>query len=126
MEDKNTQCIIKVHFIKKYKFPGIVRATFDKSHTLNMRIDNGADISTMPTKFYDKYIFLHHLPSKPLKDHIGTGNGSIKAHKFVFIPLEIQCIGIQLRVLIWDSHSLHWYFIRSWCNVSHGYVARLH
>ena len=57
----------------------------------------------MPTKFYDKYTFLHHLPSGLHKDHIGTGNGSIKAHKFVFIPLEIQGIGIQLRVLVCNS-----------------------
>ena len=66
-------------------------------------INNGADISIMPTKFYDKYTFLYHLPSESHKDHIGTGNGSIKTHKFVFIPFEIQGIGIQLRVLVCDS-----------------------
>ena len=74
MKDQSTQCIINVHYIKKYNtFPGIVTAMFDKTHTLNMRTDNSADISIMPTKFYDKYTFLHHLPSEPHKDHIGTG-----------------------------------------------------
>ena len=103
MEGQSTQCTIKVHYIKKYKFPRIVTAMFDRTHTLNMRIDNGADVSIMPTKFYDKYTFLHHLLLEPHKDHIGTGNGSIKTHKFVFIPLEIQGIDIQLRVLVCDS-----------------------
>ena len=36
-------------------------------------------------------------------DYISTGNGSIKAHKFVFIPLEIQGIGIELSVLVCNS-----------------------
>ena len=74
---------------------------FDKTHTLNIRIDNGADISIMPTKFYNKYTFLHYLPSEPHKDHIGTGNGSIKTYKFVFIPFgnsrhryTIESIGV--------------------------------
>ena len=78
----------------QYKFLGIVRAVFDKTHTLNVRIDNGADVPIIPTTFYDKYTFLHHLPSESHKDYIGTGNGSIKTHKLVFIPLEIQGIGI--------------------------------
>ena len=68
-----------------------------------MGIDNGAEISIMPTKFYDKYTFLHNLPSEPHKDHIGTGNSSIKTHRFFFISLEIQGIGVQLRVLECDS-----------------------
>ena len=41
----------------QYKFLGIVTAMFDKSLMLNMRIDNGADVSIMPTKFNDKYTF---------------------------------------------------------------------
>ena len=56
--------------------------------------------SIMPTKFYDKYTFLHHLPSEPHKNHIGTGNSSTKIHTLIFIPLEIQGICIHLRVLV--------------------------
>ena len=57
----------------------------------------------MQTKAYDKYTFLHLLPSEPHKDHIGTSNSSIKTHKFVYIPLEIQGIGLHLRILFSDS-----------------------
>ena len=40
----------------QYKFPGIVTAVFDKTHTLTVRIDNGTDVSIMPTKaFYIIY-----------------------------------------------------------------------
>ena len=48
-------------------------------------------------------MFLDHLPSK---DHISTrntGNGSIETYKFIHIPLEIQNIGIQLRLLVCNS-----------------------
>ena len=34
---------------------------------------------------------------------INTGNGSIKTYKFIHIPLEIQNIGIQLRLLVCNS-----------------------
>ena len=87
----------------QYKFLGIITAVFDKTHTLTVRIDNGADVSIMPTKANDKYTFLHHFPSEPHKDHIGTGNSSIKTCKFVYIPLEIQGIRLQLRILVCDS-----------------------
>ena len=50
-----------------FQYPGILHATFDKTHKLVIRIDNGADVSIMPYKVYNHSQFLHHLPSE---DHI--------------------------------------------------------
>ena len=86
-----------------YKYPGILIAMFDNKHKLIVCIDNGADVSIMPYKVYQQYKFLHHLPSETHDRTINTGNGAIKTYKFIHIPLEIQHIGIQLRLLVCDS-----------------------
>ena len=86
-----------------YQYPGILYATFDKTHKLVIRIDNGADISIMPYKVYNCSKCLHHLPSEEHISTISTGNGSIKTYKLIHIPLEIQNIGIQLRLLVCNS-----------------------
>ena len=86
-----------------YQYSGILFAKFDKTHQLVVRIDNGVDVSIMPYKVYKHSKFLHYLP---LEDHISminTGNGSIKTYKFIHILLEIQNIGIQLRLLVCNS-----------------------
>ena len=59
-------------------------AKFDKTHQLVVRIDNGADVSIMPYKVYKHSKFSHHLPSEELQ-------------------LELQNIGIQLRLLVCNS-----------------------
>ena len=57
----------------------------------------------MPYKVYNHSKFLHHLPSEEHLNTINMGNGSIKTYKFIHIPLEIQNIGIQLRLLFCNS-----------------------
>ena len=87
-----------------YQYLGILFAKFDKTHKLVVRIDNGADVSIMPYKIYKH----SNIPAsftiwRPHKYAINTGNGSIKTCKFIHIPLEIQNIGIQLRLLVCNS-----------------------
>ena len=86
-----------------YQYPGILFAKFDKTHQLVVRIDNGADVSIMPYKIHKHSKFLHHLPLEDHMSTINTGNGSIKTYKFIHIQLEIQNIGIQLRLLVCNS-----------------------
>ena len=57
----------------------------------------------MPNKAYQPSNFLHHIPSEEYNSTINTGNGSIKTYKFIHIPLEIENIGIQLRLLVCNS-----------------------
>ena len=53
------------------------------------------------------------------------GNGSIKIYKFIHIPLEIQNIGIQLRLLICNSAAYTDILLGPQCNASIRNVARL-
>ena len=57
----------------------------------------------MSHKVYQCSKFLHHLPSEEYNNTINTGNGSIKTYKLIYIPLEIQNIEIQLRLLVCNS-----------------------
>ena len=65
------------------------------------------------TKSTNDSKFLHHLPSEDHISTINTGNGSIKTYKFIHIPLEIQNIGIQLRLLVCNSAAYTGYIIRA-------------
>ena len=96
-----------------YQYPGILFATFNKTHQLVVRIDNGADVSIMPYKVYKNSKFLHHLPSEDHISMINTGNGSIKTYKFIHIPLEMQNIGIQLRLLVCNLAAYRGHIIRT-------------
>ena len=67
-------------------------------------IDNGATIGIMPTSFYYLHIEIQRLPTvKPHHTRIHTGNGSIEAHFLIDLPLNIQGVLIQLRLLVCDS-----------------------
>ena len=67
-------------------------------------IDDGATIGIMPTSFYYLHNEIQRLPTiKPHHTRIHTGNGSIEAHFLIDLPLNIQGVLIQLRLLVCDS-----------------------
>ena len=67
-------------------------------------IDDGATIGIMPTSFYYVHTEIQRLPTvKPNHTRIHTGNGSIEAHFLIDLPLNIQGVLIQLRLLVCDS-----------------------
>ena len=67
-------------------------------------IDDGATIGIMPTSFYYLHSEIQKLPTvKPHHTRIHTGNGAIEAHFLIDLPLNIQGVLIQLRLLVCDS-----------------------
>ena len=67
-------------------------------------IDDGATIGIMPTSFYYLHTEIQKLPTvKPHHTRIHTSNGSIEAHFLIDLPLNIQGVLIQLRLLVCDS-----------------------
>ena len=67
-------------------------------------IDDGATIGIMPTSFYYLHNEIQRLPTvKPHHTRIHTGNGAIEAHFLIDLPLNIQGVLIQLRLLVCDS-----------------------
>ena len=39
--------------------------TYDNTHDIPIYVDNGSTLNIMPTHFYDKAYYLHHLPKAP-------------------------------------------------------------
>ena len=71
-------------------------------------IDNGASVNVIPKWYYDQHNELHDLPkSKDNVQNIMTGNGQIKTHFWIEIPVDIQGVLMQLKCLVCDSHAPH-------------------
>ena len=45
-----------------YMDDGTLTGTYDNTHDIPIYIDNGSTLNIMPTHFYDKAYYLHHLP----------------------------------------------------------------
>ena len=58
----------------------------------------------MPTHYYDKAYYLHHLPKEDATAQtIHTGNGPVKTHFWIDILLNIQGCMIQFKLLVCDT-----------------------
>ena len=64
-----------------YMDDGMMTGTYDNTHDIPIYVDNGSTLNIMPTHFYDKAYYLHHLPKVPTgAQTIHTGNGPVKTH----------------------------------------------
>ena len=62
-----------------YMDDGMLTGTYDNTHDIPIYVDNGSTLNIMPTHFYDKAYYLHHLPKAQAADQtIHTGNGPVK------------------------------------------------
>ena len=58
----------------------------------------------MPTHFFDKACYLHHLPRENTETlEIQTGNGAIKTLFWIDVLLNIQGCYIQFKLLVCDT-----------------------
>ena len=77
---------------------GMMTGTYDNTHDIPIYIDNGSTLNIMPTHFYDKAYYLHHLPKAPTAAKtILTGNGPVKTHFWIDVLLNVQGCMIQLK-----------------------------
>ena len=77
-----------------YMDDGMMTGTYDNTHDIPIYIDNGSTLNIMPTHFYDKAYYLHHLPKAPTAAQtIHTGNGPVQG-----------CM-LQLKLLICDTQA---------------------
>ena len=89
-----------------YNNEGTMEAIYDEKYSIPVYIDNGSTINIMPTKFYNKAEFLHHLPKYDATgETIRTGNGQITTHFWTDIQVQIQGIILQLKLLICDTQA---------------------
>ncbi|MCG8626899.1 MAG: hypothetical protein MJE68_33470, partial [Proteobacteria bacterium] len=89
-----------------YNTDGTMTGTYDNTYTIPVYIDNGTTVNLMPTHFYDRTTYLHHLPKHDATgENIRTGNGLIATRFWTDIPLVIQGCHLQLKVLVCDTQA---------------------
>ena len=89
-----------------YMDDGMMTGTYDNTHDIPIYVDNGSTLNIMPTHFYDKVYYLHHLPKVPTAvQTIHTGNRPVKTHFWIDILLNIQGCMIQFKLLVCDMQA---------------------
>ena len=92
--------------ILTYMDDGMLTGTYDNTHDIPIYIDNGLTLNIMPTHFYDKAYYLHHLPKAHAEAQtIHTGNGPVKTHFWIDILLNVQGCMVQFKVLVCDTQA---------------------
>ena len=87
-----------------YSDDGMLTETYDNTHEIPIYVDNGTMINIMPTHFYEKAYYLHHLPKESTATQsIHTGNSPVKTHFWIDLLLNIQGCMIQFKLLVCDT-----------------------
>ena len=87
-----------------YTEDGMLTGTYDNTHEIPIYIDNGKTLNIMPTHFYEKAYYLHHLLKEDATAQtIHTGNGPVRTHFWIDISLNIQGCMIQFKLLVCDT-----------------------
>ena len=71
--------------------------------SIKIFIDNGATPSILPLCTYNRFPILHTYPRTESNTPIHTGEGLIKSHFWLEIPLKLDHQTIQLKALVCDS-----------------------
>ena len=89
-----------------YMDDGMMTGTYDNTNDIPIYVDNGSTLNIMPTHFYGKAYYLHHLPKAPTAAQtIHTGNGPVKTHFRIDILLNVQGCMIQFKLLVCDMQA---------------------
>ena len=76
--------IAQPYFVITYTDDGMLTGTYDNTHDIPIYVDNGSTLNIMPTHFYDKAYYLHHLSKEQAAARtIHTGNGLVKTHFWI-------------------------------------------
>ena len=89
-----------------YDPDGSLEGIYDNTYKIPMFVDNGTTVNLMPTAFYEQDTFLHHLPKHDATGEIiRTGNGTINAHFWTDIQINVQGYLLQLKLLVCDTQA---------------------
>ena len=89
-----------------YMDDDMLTGTYDNTHDIPIYVDNGSTLNIMPTHFYDKAYYLHHLPNaQAAAQTIHTGNGPVKTHFWIDILLNVQGCMVQFKLLMCDMQA---------------------
>ena len=89
-----------------YMDDSMLTGTYDNTHDISIYVDNGSTLNIMPTQFYDKAYYLHHLlKAQAANQMIHTGNGPVKTHFWIDILLNVQGCMLQFKLLVCDTQA---------------------
>ena len=91
--------------IIQYAEDGLVMGLYDNTHEIPILVDNGSTLNIMPTYYYEKAYYLHHLPKEREARTIHTGNGAVQTHYWIDVPVNIQGCLLQLKLLVCDTQA---------------------
>ena len=84
----------------------MLTGTYDNTHDIPIYVDNGSTLNIMPTHFYNKAYYLHHLPkAQAAAQTIHTGNGPVKTHFWIDILLNVLGCMVQFKLLMCDMQA---------------------
>ena len=89
----------------QYADDGLVMGLYDNTHQIPILVDNGSTLNIMPTYYYEKAYYLHHLPKEREARTIHMGNGAIQTHFWIDVPINIQGCILQLKLLVCDTQA---------------------
>ena len=89
-----------------YTDDGMFTLTYDTTHDIPIYVDNGTILNIMPTLFYDKAYFLHHLLKENAQARkIHKGNGPAKTHFWMDLLLNVQGCVVQFKLLVCNTQA---------------------
>ena len=94
--------------IIQYTNDGLVMGLYHNTHKMLILVDNGSTLNIMPTYYYEKAYYLHHLPKEREAQTIHTGNGAVQTHSWIDIPVNILDCMLQLKLLVCDTQAKAW------------------
>ena len=96
----------QTYSVLTYMDDGMLTGTYDNTHDIPIYIDNGSTLDIMPTHFYDKAYYLHHLPkAQAAPQTIHIGNGPMKTHFWIDILLNVKGCMVQFKLLVCDTQA---------------------
>ena len=99
--DIKTQQYSVIHYAKD----GYITKVYNNTHEIPVLVDNGSTLNIMPTYYYEKAYYLHHLPKEKEERTIHTGNGTVKTHFWIDVPINIEGCFLQLKLLVCDTQA---------------------
>ena len=89
----------QLYSILTYMDDSLLTLRYDNKHDIPIYVDNWSTLNIMPTHFYDKAYYLHHLPkAQAAAQTIHTGNRPVKTYFWIDILLNVQGCKVQFQI----------------------------
>ena len=103
----NAETVTKINHVLyqtvQYDDKGMFPAQLMDDTPIHVFIDNGATPSILPISTYNKHPVLQKYPKTKSTTPIHTGAGTIESYFWIKLPLKLENLVIQIKVLVCES-----------------------